>query len=273
MLIYLIMARGKLKGRLIRVESELFMIGSDPICQMRSPMAGVAPQHCILSQRDFRVFLRDLGSGERTLVNGEALPPDNEWPLHAGDRITIGPLEFMIQFGEAVIPQHGLEEWAVKCLSANEEKRPLAEQLELMQQHTRAINAAKAAEAIIDRLNVQRGIVQGRLRIGLEKGVTVVRINDLFLVDEAELSMIEKEIRENLTRPGLRVLLDMKDVRRCSTRAAQMIAETAIWLQSWGSTFAVCRLRPELQAALKLLLLPRGVKIFEEKTQALDTRW
>jgi pSer/pThr/pTyr-binding forkhead associated (FHA) protein len=273
MALYLIVAKGKQKGRPIRINSELFMIGTDPICQLRSPMAGVAGQHAALSQRDFKVFLRDLGSGEKTVVNGEALPPDTEWPLHAGDRIQIGPLEFMVQFSEAVLTQHDLEEWAVKCLRAQEEKRPLAEQLELMQQHERAISAAKAAEAIIDRLNVQRGVVQGRLRIGLEKGVTVVRINDIYLVDEAELALIEKEIRENLTRPGLRVLLDMKDIRRCSTRAVQMIADLAAWLQSWGSTFALCRLRPELKDGMQKLLALWDVKIFEDKPQALDTRW
>jgi pSer/pThr/pTyr-binding forkhead associated (FHA) protein len=273
MALYLIVAKGKQKGRPIKITNELFMIGTDPICQMRSPMAGVAERHCVLSQRDFKVFLRDLGSGEKTLVNGEALPPDTEWPLHAGDRLEIGPLEFMVQFGEAVLTQHDLEEWAVKCLRADEDKRPLVEQLELMQRHERAISASKAAEAIIERLNVQRGVVQGRLRIGLEKGVTVVRINDIYLVDEAELALIEKEIRENLTRPGLRVLLDMKDIRRCSTRAVQMLAELAAWLKTWGSSFALCRLRPELKEAMRGLLAPWDVKLFEDKPDALSARW
>jgi pSer/pThr/pTyr-binding forkhead associated (FHA) protein len=274
MKLYLIVAKGKQQGTPIRIDSQLFMMGSDKMCQLRSKLAGIGSQHCVLTNHDRKVFLRDLGSGEPTLVNGEVLPPDTAWPLHAGDRIEVGPLEFLVQFSEHAMSKRDMEEWALKCLDENDNKTgSLVEDLELMQRKEKAVNAAKAAEAIIDRLSSQRGLVKGRLRIGLEMGITVVRINDAQLVDEAELALIEKELRENLTRTNLRVLLDFKNVRRCSTKAVQMIGDLANWLQSWGSTFAMCRIRSELKDTLLSLPALRGIKVFPDKPSALEARW
>jgi anti-anti-sigma regulatory factor len=273
MKLYLIVAKGKQQGTPIRIDSELFMMGSDKMCQLRSKLPGIGPQHCVVTNHDRKVFIRDLGSGEKTLVNGEVLPPDTARPLHAGDRIEVGPLEFMVQFRETALSQRDLEEWALKCLDKNDKGQDIVEDLEMMQRKEQALNAAKAAEAIIDRLTAQRGLVKGRLRIGLERGVTVVRINDVHLVDEAELAHIDKEIRENLTHPNLRVLLDFKNVRRCSSNGAQMIGELASWLQSWGSTFAVCRIRSELKSTLLSLPALRGIQVFHDKPSALGARW
>jgi pSer/pThr/pTyr-binding forkhead associated (FHA) protein len=274
MKLYLIVAKGKQQGTPIRVDSQLFMMGSSNMCQLRSKLQGIGAEHCVVTHRERKVFLRDLGSGETTLVNGEVLPPDNEWPLHTGDRIEVGPLEFLVQFTEKDLSQRDMEEWALRCLDANDDqKRDIVEDLEMMARKEKALNAAKAAEAILDRLTAQRGLVKGRLRIGLEMGVTVVRINDSFLVEEAELALIEKELRENLTRPSLRVLLDFKNVRRCSTKAVQIVGELATWLESWGSTFAVCRIRDDLKATLLSLPALQGIRVFPDKPSALAAHW
>jgi hypothetical protein len=273
MKLYLIVAKGARQGMPILISSELFMMGSDRMCQLRSQMPGIGGQHCMLTHRDNKVFLRDLGSGETTVINGEVLPPDTEWPLHTGNRIEIGPLEFLVQFSEQEIARKDVEEWALKCLDAQSKDRDVVEDLELMARHEKAINAAKAAEGILDRLGAQRGLVKGRLRISLENGVTVVKINDAFLVDEAELALIEKEIRENLCKPNLRVMLDMKNVRRCASQAVSMIGELATWLASWGSTFSVCRLRHELRQALMMLPQLQKILFFEDKPDGLKAKW
>jgi pSer/pThr/pTyr-binding forkhead associated (FHA) protein len=273
MKLYLIVAKGNRAGLPILIKDELFMMGSDKMCQLRSQLPGVGSQHCVLSHRDNKVFLRDLGSGETTLVNSEVLPPDTEWPLHSGNRIEVGPLEFLVQFSEQEIARKDVEEWALKCLDAQEKDRDIVEDLELMARKEKALNAAKAAEQVLDRLGAQRGLVKGRLRISLENGVTVVKINDAFLVDEAELVMIEKEVRENLCKPNLRVMLDMKNVRRCSSQAVTMIGDLATWLASWGSTFSVCRLRPELKQALMMLPQLQKILFFLDKPDGLKAKW
>src|SRR5437773_10566492 len=99
MKLYLTVAKGKHQGMPILVKVDLFLMGSEKICQLRSSMPGIAPQHCVVITRGRRVFVRDLGGG-KTYVNNELVPAETEWPLHACDRLVVGPLEFLVQFHE-----------------------------------------------------------------------------------------------------------------------------------------------------------------------------
>src|SRR5207244_5466666 len=102
--------------------------------------------------------------------------------------------------------------------------------------------------SILDILQLKRGFVKGRLRIGREGNVTLVRINDIFLVQESEISLIKKELYENLSRSNLRVLIDFKNVKRMSTVAVAMLDELSTWLKRGGSTLALCRVRRRWQS-------------------------
>src|SRR5205085_1826990 len=124
----------------------------------------------------------------------------------------------------------------------------------------------------LDKLNAQRGIVRGRLRISREGNVTIVRINDTYLVDEAELALVSKELYDNLGLPNLTVLLDFKNVRRMSSTAAVMFAELARTLRSRGSKIAVCRLRNEFRDMVASLL-GTTIPIYHDKNAALVGEW
>jgi anti-anti-sigma regulatory factor len=272
---YLIVAKGKHQGLPIPIEIDLFLIGSDKVCQLRSQLEGIGPQHCALVSRERKVFIRDMGSGNPTFVNEGALPENAEWPLHAGDHIRVGPLEFVIQLREKPLSQRDLEEWALRCLDEAQENKNLhiIDELELAANaKTRSLDASSAAGAILDRLNAQRGIVKGRLRIAREGNITAVRINDVYLVEEAELALINKELHDNLGHNNLRVLLDFKNVRRMSSNAAQMFAELVQWLRTRGSTLAICRLRPEFRDMMSTLL-GNSIPMFRDKPSALLGTW
>jgi predicted component of type VI protein secretion system len=181
---YLIVAKGKRQGLPIPIEVDLFLIGSAPQCQLRAEHDRIGSEHCALVMRNRRVFIRDFNSGQATAVNGELLPPGEEWPLHAGDRIDVGPLSFMIQYHERAMSQRDLEEWATRCLDEDvTRKQTILERLEQVVSYTKeAEDAAQVAAAILDRMQAKRGIVKGRLRIAREGNITIVRINDLYLV-------------------------------------------------------------------------------------------
>lgn len=274
MKLFLIAAKGKHQGMPIPIKIDLFLIGSDNMCQMRSDRPGIGKQHCALVTRERKVFIRDMNSGDVTLVNGKVVTPGEEWPLHAGDRLEIGPLEFLVQFHEKPLSQRDLEEWALKCLDqAEDHLHEDADADPLYQGHEDAVNASQAAASILDVLTARRGVIKGRLRVGLELGVTVVRFNDRHLVEESEIALVSKELREELTRPNLRVLLDCKNVRRMSSAAAEMILETQHWLRAKGSSLALCRVRPELQPILNTLHILESVKLFPDKKVAIAARW
>jgi anti-anti-sigma regulatory factor len=263
---YLIVAKGKRSGMPIPITVDLFLLGSARMCQLRSDSLG--EKHCALVTRGKKVFIRDMDCGDPTLVNGHLLPPGDEWPLHAGDRISVGSLEFMIQYREKALSQKDLEEWAAKCLDVSSEIEAEQE----YDDYRPLTTASNAAQVIIDRLQVMRGVVKGRLRIGLEDGVTSVRFNDPYLVEDAEIALIKKELCDNLSRPNLRVVLDLKNVRKMSTAAVIMILDFNRWLKPWGSRMVLCRIRPELREILSVLRVD-NIPVFNDKRSAHVAQW
>jgi len=272
---YLIVAKGKKQGMPIPIEFDLFSIGSGPMCQLRAVHDSIGEQHCALVQRDRKVFICDLDSGGVTYVNGMEVPPGEEWPLHGGDRLDIGPLRFMIQFHERAFSKRDLEEWSLNCLDQDSGRTIKAiDRLEtLVNSGHVADNAASTASAMLDRLSAKSGVIKGRLRLSYEAGVTIVRINEAFLVEVAELGLIRKELQENLNLPNLKILLDMKSVRRFSSAAAEMFGDLQRWLRPIGSKLAMCRLRSEMQELLKAFPTAKNIALYDEKSTALSADW
>jgi len=93
---------GKHAGQTIPLNRRKFLIGREQDCQLRPNSDMVSRHHCVFSIDDFSVRLRDLGSTNGTLVNGERIR--KEVVLSAGDRVVIGNLEFelMVRTGVAV---------------------------------------------------------------------------------------------------------------------------------------------------------------------------
>lgn len=264
--VYLIVTRGRKKGMPVPISADLFLLGSEKICQLRNRK--LSPKHCALVTRDKKVFVRDFHSGKPTLLNFEVITPGEEWPTHAGDILSVGKLEFMVQYREKPLSGRDLEEWAARCLDVETDRNLLDEDDYF---HT-PTSASEAAQAIVEKLNAQKGFIHGRLRIGIEDDVTTVRFNDTKIVDEGEIAMIKKEMCENLRRSNLRILLDLKNVRRLSSLGVNMLGEFKRWLGPRGSTIAMCRVRWEIQGMLRTLHVD-GFQIFPDKRSAISSDW
>ena len=83
---------GKHAGQVILLNRRKFLIGREQDCQLRPNSEMVSRHHCVFSVDDYSVRLRDLGSTNGTLVNGERIRKDVV--LVAGDKVVIGNLEF-----------------------------------------------------------------------------------------------------------------------------------------------------------------------------------
>lgn len=271
---YLIVAKGKKQGLPIPIEIDLFLIGSDKMCQLRAAHDDIGDKHCALVTRGKKVFISDLNSGHATLVNGDIMEPGVEWALHSGDFIEAGPLKFMVQYREKALSQRDLEEWALSCLDQAEERKSAMDQLERSELHSdEFLDASSAASAILDRLTALKGVVKGRLRISREENLTIVRVNDVYLVDEAELALINRELHDNLNRNNLKILLDMKNVKRMSSAAVEMFANLKVWLRPFNSKLAFCRLKSEFVDMFGTYPATQGLPIFESKEKAFSSKW
>ena len=86
---------GKNAGQEIRISAAEFLIGRGDGCHLRAGSDMISRQHCMLIVGDSYAGLRDLGSKNGTIVNGEAVH-SREVQLRAGDKLRIGPLEFSV---------------------------------------------------------------------------------------------------------------------------------------------------------------------------------
>jgi anti-anti-sigma factor len=273
---YLVVANGKHRGMPVPINVDLFVIGTAKTCQMKVRHPEVGEQHCALVSRGRKVFIRDLDSGKPTFVNGQTLPPSEEWPVHKGDTVRVGPLEFRVSVRQKDLSQRDLEEWALKTLDEDTGPRKSAfdEIDEAFQGADREYQAAsEAAAAILMKASVLKGVLRGRLRITRDGSLTVVRLQDEYLVEPAELSLLKKDLFENLTGKHMRVLLDLKNVRRMSAAAVGLFAELSEELKSRGSVMALCRMRPELAGVVCDLRNLFNIRIFDDKEKAQAARW
>ncbi len=90
----LLMARQNGAEKSFSLSSSVTVIGRRRDCDLRIPVATVSKRHCQLNQSDGTLTIRDLGSRNGTIVNGQAV---KEEFIQAGDRIEIGPVRFIVQ--------------------------------------------------------------------------------------------------------------------------------------------------------------------------------
>lgn len=83
---------GAKEGTEIPLKRSKFLIGRSSECTLRAGSDAISRRHCVVLTRDDGVSVRDLGSRNGTLVNGERI--ESETPLSIGDRLKVGPLEF-----------------------------------------------------------------------------------------------------------------------------------------------------------------------------------
>jgi len=77
-----------------KLPSSVTIIGRRQDCDMCVPLMVVSRRHCAINMDEGALRIRDLDSRNGTFVNGERI---EETELKAGDKIQIGPLNFIVQ--------------------------------------------------------------------------------------------------------------------------------------------------------------------------------
>jgi pSer/pThr/pTyr-binding forkhead associated (FHA) protein len=91
--------QGKPHGHCLRFTKGEFIFGRGPECHIRPNSDWVSRQHCLLRVQDDEVSLRDLGSSNGTLVNGQLVTEERR--LYDGDTVQLGPLVLQIVISDA----------------------------------------------------------------------------------------------------------------------------------------------------------------------------
>jgi len=70
------------------------VVGRQDDCQIRIPSPQVSRHHCEITSGAAGVRIRDLGSSNGTIVNGQRV---EDAPLRPGDVLSIGPMLFVVR--------------------------------------------------------------------------------------------------------------------------------------------------------------------------------
>ena len=92
----LIVQNGRCAGTRRPLGTPLTFIGRAEGCDIRLNIEGVDDLHCLIASGPDSLVLRDLGSAQGTLVNGQ---PTVHAELNDGDLVTVGPFQFLVNRG------------------------------------------------------------------------------------------------------------------------------------------------------------------------------
>lgn len=85
---------GSEKSLEIPLKGPKFFVGRDKTCHLRPRSDLISRHHCVILLEPESVVVRDFGSKNGTLVNGERVVDRQK--LAPGDELTIGPLKFEV---------------------------------------------------------------------------------------------------------------------------------------------------------------------------------
>lgn len=94
----LVVASGIHHGMVIPIPFSQFLIGREPICNLRPAEVAVSKRHCALLVRGEQVLLRDLDSTNGTFLNGKRLQA--QAVLRDNDCFRVGDLHFVVHLSK-----------------------------------------------------------------------------------------------------------------------------------------------------------------------------
>lgn len=95
-------ALGTNAGKEIRLLGPKFLIGRAEDCHLRPKSDLISRHHCVLLLEEQGLTVRDLGSRNGTLVNGQRV--SGECELKTGDNLEVGPLKFEVSVSTLSAP-------------------------------------------------------------------------------------------------------------------------------------------------------------------------
>ena len=116
----LVVLGGKRPGQEITVSGPEFLVGRAPECKLRPNSDMVSRRHCMVTIGEGKATIRDLGSRNGTILNGERITGERE--LRTGDKVRIGPLEFEVHLSTSIGGKkpkvHNVQEAAARTVEA-----------------------------------------------------------------------------------------------------------------------------------------------------------
>jgi pSer/pThr/pTyr-binding forkhead associated (FHA) protein/anti-anti-sigma regulatory factor len=277
----LIVESGKVRGQAIEISDAQFLIGRDASCHLRPNNPTTSRKHALIERRGGRIFVRDLGTTNGTVLNDRNLRGE-EAEAADGDRLTIGPLAFTLSIEPvgAAIPKadpaiHRLleegptaaDDPTVLLLPAADAPAPAPKADQVPQAPRPASDPEKKVDSGLIKLP--------QLGLQLAGDVLVVTIRTARLDDTESTAGPIRYGLATLLEQGYphHVVVNMEAVESIARRTAGVIFGHAQRLIRARGLMRIANLRPEVRAQIEDLGLILPVENFDSVDDAVHFPW
>jgi anti-anti-sigma factor len=258
----LLLQVGGTKGRAVAVVGPRFLIGRDQNCQLRLGFPMVSKLHAAIQRRDGRVFLRDLGSTNGTVLNGRAIR-GREAELHHGDRIQFGPVVSTLLIGARAGGVGPAEEKVAEWLRGGTETAPPGpDDSQPTAEFPRGgADEGETAPGSVINHEVIQDILVVTPRVGeLDNEAAIERLRSRLLA----------LCREPLPR---QVVVNLEFVGHVSGQAIGVLLAHHLRLDRTGGALRICQARARIMAILHQVRLTMLVECHPTLDEAVLSAW
>jgi anti-anti-sigma factor len=246
------------KERSVSVDVPRFVIGRDKSCQLRIGSTSISRFHAAVEHREGRLFLRDLGSTNGTILNGRTLR-DEEAEVREGDMIQVGPIGLTLDIGTGKVGSSVIEEEVASWLrSQGDDPVPLDD----------------AGVTSTDLSIPSEGDGLPRMKEEVIEGV---------LVETPLMSDLDSDDAIDALRSGLltsfegplprRLVVNLAHVGHVSCRAIGVLVAHHLRLDQAGGALRVCEANPRVAAVLEQVRLSMLIDCHSTLDDAVLTSW
>lgn len=249
----LVVQTGSTKGRPVPIGERGLTIGRDEKCKIRSQHASLSRRHAVIWARKGRVYIRDLGSTNGTLVNDQAMGLD-DIRLRPGDRIQVGPLKFTITLDVANCTKAPNEDEIIHWLGADSED---------------TIPFASDEDTVYDVPSTTNPV-----RTQVIEDVLVVTPLDPQLLGGQDVSVFRDELAALLEAPAPhRVVVNLKLSSRLSNAAVGVLVAHHIRLDRLGGALRLAEPHVRVAEVLNQIRLPLILDVYASEDEAVLASW
>ena len=267
----LLITSGKQKGKKLRLpENRDLVVGRDRECHIRLTAANVSRKHCAIRSSGNQLFVRDLGSGNGTLVNDIAI--QDETLLQPGDVLAIGAFVFQVpkpmQTAETTpdaASVHVTDGDVLDWLGAEEpQDAPTPESTIIIK------GREQITETPPDRAAAPR---YAYLHVRELYEIAIVRLKAK-RIDAGNFEKVMQELSALVDREGhKKILLNLAEVSYVYTTALTRFSSFKRKVEEAGGQLRLCDLQPVVRDVFEVTQLSRLFDIHDRESGALDALW